>query len=301
MTISVRCFAGHSAQASPSQRGSVGWAKTERDGRPWWLMAALALFMVGSLIALSGCAAGLGGTGASVRAEPLTESDEPETTKRARLRVTLASNYFAEGQNTVALDEVKQALVADPNYGPAYVLRGLVYMRLNDDARAEDSFRRALQINPRDPDALHNYGWYVCNKGRYEEAIGFFARAMESPVYGGQAKTLMAKGICQLRAGQLTEAESSFARSYELDAANPITGYNLASLLFNRGDNTRAQFYIRRLNNTELANAESLWLGIKIEQRMNNRVVVDQLSQQLERRFPSSKEWAFYQRGAFYE
>jgi type IV pilus assembly protein PilF len=35
-----------------------------------------------------------------------------------------------------------------------------------------------------------------------------------------------------------------------------------------RGELTRAQFYIRRLNNSNLANAETLWLGIKIEQRL---------------------------------
>ena len=220
---------------------------------------------------------------------------------RARIRIELASGYFEQGQNTVALDEIKQSLAADPGYGPAYVLRGLVYMRLNDARLAEDSFRRALQINPRDPDALHNYGWFTCNQNRYTEAIQLFTRALASPVYGGQAKTYMAKGICQTRMGQLAEAEGSFARSYELDAANPITGYNLAALLFKRGDDTRAQFYIRRLNNSDLANAETLWLGIKVERRLRNREAMAQLAQQLGRRYPDSAQWARFQRGEFDE
>jgi len=126
-------------------------------------------------------------------------------------------------------------------------------------------------------------------------------RAMASPLYGGQAKTLMAKGICQTRMGQLRDAEVSFARSYELDAANPITGYNLASLLYQRGEFSRAQFYIRRLNNSDFANAETLWLGIKVERRLNNREAQEQLAQQLSRRYPTSREWASYQRGAFDE
>jgi len=234
-------------------------------------------------------------------AQPLTESDEPESRKRARIRLELATGYFEQGQTSVALDEIKQSLVAFPAYGPAYVLRGLVYMRMNEPGQAEDSFRRALQINDRDPDALHNYGWFVCQQGRHAEAVQLFVRALASPVYSGQAKTLMAKGVCQTRMGQFAEAEGSFARSYELDAANPITGYNLASLLFKRGDDKRAQFYIRRLNNSDLANAESLWLGIKVERRMNNPQAADQLAQQLQRRFPRSPEYAAYQRGAFNE
>jgi type IV pilus assembly protein PilF len=262
------------------------------------------LFGLVPLLALAGVLQGCVNVPASATTttvEPLTESDEPEARKRARIRLTLASGYFEQGQTSVALDEIKQALAADPAFGPAYVLRGLAYMRLNDTTLAEDSFRRALQINPQDPDALHNYGWYICQQGRQAESMTYFNRALSSAVYGGQAKTYMAKGVCQTRMGQFNEAESSFARSYELDAANPITGYNLASLLYRRGDDARAQFYIRRLNNSELANAESLWLGIKVERRLRNAQAEEQLAQQLQRRFVKSREWAAYQRGAFNE
>ena len=100
---------------------------------------------------------------------------------------------------------------------------------------------------------------------------------------------------------QLEEAERSLSRSYELDAGNPITGYNRAHILYQRGDYTRAQFYIRRLNNSELANAESLWLGIKVEQRMNDQQAMSQLSDVLRRRFPQSRERASLDRRAFDE
>jgi type IV pilus assembly protein PilF len=84
----------------------------------------------------------------------------------------------------------------------------------------------------------------------------------------------MTQGVCQVRAGQRAEAEQSLMHSYELDAGNPVTGYNLANLLYERGELTRAQFYIRRMNNSDLANAETLWLGIKTEQKLNNREAV---------------------------
>ena len=263
----------------------------------------LATCLVAAAGALSGCAGGAaGGAGQGVQgAEPITESDEPEARKRARIRLELASGYFEAGQTTVALDEIKQSLAADPSFGAAFVLRGLVYMRLNDLPLAEDSFRRALQINARDADTLHNYGWLVCNQKRYREAIQMFDGALSNPTYGGRAKTLMLKATCQLRMGDPGEAEATFARAYELDPANPYVGYNLANLEYQRGDLTRAQFVIRRLNNSELANAETLWLGIKIERRLKNNDVVDQLAQQLSRRFPKSREWGSYQRGAFDE
>ena len=119
------------------------------------------------------------------------------------------------------------------------------------------------------------------------------------PTYQDRAKTLLTQGICEARAGEPAKAEATLMRSYELDAGNPVTGFNLAQLLYNRGDDTRAQFYIRRLNNSELANAESLWLGIKVERRLNNRQAMEQLASQLRRRFPQSRELLAYERGAF--
>ncbi|HSV50974.1 MAG TPA: type IV pilus biogenesis/stability protein PilW [Burkholderiaceae bacterium] len=277
--------------------------KSKRVGensRPLALVAGVAALVLAALAA--GCANrpdGQPGTG--TQTDMVTTSDEPEARRRARVRLELAVGYFEQGQTTVALDELKQALVTDPSFSEAFNLRGLIYMRLNDMRMAEDSFRRALALNSRDPDTHHNYGWLLCQQGRYSESIQAFGQVLLHPTYGGRAKTLMAQGLCQVRAGQLAEAERSLARSYELDAGNPITGYNLSNLLFQRNEFNRAQFYIRRLNNSEFANAESLWLGVKVERRMNNREAMMQLADQLRKRYPQSRELVAYEKGSFDE
>ncbi len=265
-----------------------------RTGLVWcWLAGAL-------LLALGGCATrNSDATGATV--DILTASDEPDARRRARIRMELAVGYFEQGQTNVALDELKQVIAADPTFPDAYNLRGLIYMRLNDMKQAEESFRRAVSLNPKDSNAQHNYGWLLCQQGRYDEASRAFDGAMTNPLYADRAKTLMTQGLCLARSGRKDDAERSLARSYELDAGNPVTGFNLANLLFQRGEYPRAQFYIRRLNNTDLANAETLWLGIKVEQRLNDRVAMLQLADQLRRRFPQSREIGFYERGAFNE
>lgn len=265
-------------------------------------IAALCFCLGLAAAGLSACANNQGTSGSAAgKSDLVTESDEPESRRRARLRLELASGYFEQGQINVALDELKQALIADPTYVDAYNLRGLVYMRLNDLPLAEDSFKRALAINPRNADVAHNYGWFLCQQARYPESFRLFGQAIANPTYPGQAKSLMTQGICQVRAGQRPEAEQSLTKSYELDAGNPLTAYNLSLLLFERSELVRSQFYIRRLNNSELANAETLWLGIKIEQKLNNPQVVQQLANQLKRRYGQSREAAAFDRGAFNE
>lgn len=264
-------------------------------------VVCLALMAVSFVAGVTGCASRAGGPLGAAQPEILTESDEPDTRKRARIRLELAVGYFEQGQTTVALDELKQSLAADPNFAEAHNLRGLIYMRLNDPRLAEESFRRALSISPRDANVLHNYGWMLCQQARYPESQQAFSQAIASPVYGGRAKSWMAQGLCQVRAGRGADAEQSLQRSYELDAGNPVTGYNLATLLYQRGEFAKAQFYVRRLNNSELANAESLWLGIKVERQLENRDAMQQLVGQLRKRYAQSRELAAFERGAFNE
>jgi type IV pilus assembly protein PilF len=269
-------------------------AQTMLDRFPKWLWAFACVLPL--LSGLSACVSAGPENGKFV-----TDSDEPDVRRRARLRLDLAMGYYEQDKMSIALDEVKQSLVTDPDYADAYNVRGLIYMRLNDLGLAEDSFRRALALSPKDPNILHNYGWLLCQNLRIPEAVQAFTQAIANPNYVGRAKTWMTQGLCQMKAGKNADAEYSFGKAFELDAANPITGYNLALLLYQRGDFVRSQFYIRRLNTGQFANAESLWLGIKVERRLGNRTIVEQLAGQLRSRYPKSPEKELFERGAFNE
>lgn len=231
----------------------------------------------------------------------MTASDESEAYRRARIRLELASSYLERGQMHVALDEVKQALSIEPNYVDAYNLRGLIFMRMNDPQLAQDSFQRAAALRPNDPDVAHNHGWLLCQQKKFAQSEALFEHALAQTKYLSRSKTLMALGLCQEADGKLSQAEHNLNKSYELDPGNPLVGYNLARLLYQRGEQERAQFYIRRLNNSELANAQSLWLGIKVERALANKVAVQQLADQLQRRYSESPEYGALKRGAFHE
>ena len=227
-----------------------------------------------------------------------TASDEPEGQKRARARMELASAYFGRGQMATALDQVKLAIAADPLYGEAFNLRGLIYANLGDPTLAEESFRRALQINPRDVDAMHNFGWYLCQQRRYPESTALFNQALAQPQYRNAPRTLLAQGVCLAFAGQLAESEAILTRAYELDPANPFAATNLSEVLYRRGEFERARFYVRRVNALpEVSNAQTLWLAVRIENKLGNRQGANEFGNQLRRRFPDSREAGAFARG----
>lgn len=230
-----------------------------------------------------------------------TQSDESETRKRARLRMELAAGYLERGNPNTALDEVKQALNIDPNYADAYTMRGLIYMQVQQGPLAEQSFKQALQLEPRNPDALHNYGWFLCNNQRLPESFERLKQATTVTNYPGLARSFFVLGVCQMRGGFMEDAEKSLYRSFELDPGNPATTTNLALLHYRKRDYERARFYARKVNNSEYSNAESLWLGIRIEQKLQNLLVVNELGGQLRKRFPDSREMRLFDRGAYDE
>lgn len=257
------------------------------------------LALVGSLLAaLVGCAAPPAVPGGG--SEPRTASDTTDVERRARVRLELASAYFSRGQTETALDEVKQALVAKPDYVEAHNLRGLIYAHMGEDRLADESFRRALQLDPRDADTMHNYGWFLCQQKRYPEGAAQFAQALAQPNYRDITRTLMAQGICEARAGRWVEAERLLLRAYELDAANPAIAVNLSEVLYRRGEYERARFYVRRVNQqAELSNAQTLWLAARIENRLGNRAQVEEFGRQLRGRFPKARETLAFERGRF--
>ena len=255
----------------------------------------------------SGGSSGASGGGASGgnavgRRDLVTASDESDLAKRARIRTELAAAYFGQGQYLTALDEVKRALSVDPNHVPALNLRGLVYANMGEYSLAEESFRSALKLQPADADTLHNFGWFLCQQRRFPQARQQFAAAMAVPQYRDAARTLLAAGICEARAGELQAAQIILQRSFDQDAGNPATVFNLADVMRRRGELERAFLYVQRLNQSpELVSPETLWLAIRIQHRRNLTGSVEELGSTLRARFPKSREAAAYEQGQFDE
>jgi len=262
-----------------------------------WVLASLIVAL------LAACAARSPGNEPMVDSKDLiTASDESDSSKRARVRMELAAGYYGRGQMTTALDQVKLAIIADPTLAEAYNMRGLIYANLGDEKLAEESYRRALQLAPRDADSMQNYGYFLCQKKRYPEATAMFDQALAVPLYRDSARTWLTKGVCLAFAGQLAESEAALVRAYEIEPGNPSTAVNLSEVLYRRGDYERARFYIRRVNAiAALQGAQTLWLAARIEQHLGNRTGADEFGEHLSRRFPESPEAGRFARGQFDE
>jgi type IV pilus assembly protein PilF len=216
----------------------------------------------------------------------------PDTSARTRARVhtELAASYFELGNMGVALEEVREALRADPGYAPANNVAGLIYAQLKEDRLAEESFQTALQINPSDFDAHNNYGRFLCERKQEREAVKHFLAAVGNPLYTTPERSWVNAGMCARRAGDVPAAEGYFQQALKLRPGQPQALYQMADLAYARRNYVQAKGYLRRLTQVTTATAEVLWLGVRVERRLGDRASEASYALQLRNRYPNSRE-----------
>ena len=218
---------------------------------------------------------------------------------RARVHTELAGAYYERGNMGVALDELRQANAADPSFAQAYGLLGLVYMELKDPRQAESNFEHGLRLSPNDADINHNYGWFLCQNGREKDSIQYFLQALRNPLYSSPGRTYSAAGLCSLKANNTKDAEQFFQRALRLDADDPTSLLQLGQIRYRQGNMEEAKRLVSRYNKLVSPNPESLWLAVRVERKLGERVSEQSYANQLRRRFPNSAEYQSLQRGQY--
>ncbi len=223
------------------------------------------------------------------KTETTATGQDAEARNRARIHTELAAGYFELGNLGVALEEVNEALRADPTYGPAYNVSALVHADLKEDRLAEQQFERALRLNPVDSDANNNYGMFLCQRHREEEGIRYFLAALRNPLYQTPERSYINAGLCSRKRGDLTGAQEYFERAVKLRPDQPQALYQLGDLLYARGELAQARPYVSRASQVA-PTPETLWLGLRLERKLGDRNAEASYAAQLRRGFPNSRE-----------
>lgn len=231
--------------------------------------------------------------------QPTSLSNQTNEQNRARIHTELGAGYFSRGQYAVALEELRDALSADDRYAPAYGIMGLVYMELREDKPAEDNFKRAMELAPAESDIHNNYGWFLCTRNRYDEAMNQFNIALTNPLYSSPERALSNAGICSLKANKPEIAQAYLERSlkYQPNQAQALT--QLAQIYYKQGRLLEARTLIDRFFDNNQPTAEALWLGVRLALKQNDKNAEASYGLQLRRRFTDSPETQLLLLGKF--
>jgi type IV pilus assembly protein PilF len=219
--------------------------------------------------------------------------------ERARIHTELAAAYYERGSIAIALEEIRIAIAADPTYALAYNVLALLHADLRENDQAQLNFERALRLNPADADINHNYGWFLCQIGREDQALKYFEAAVRNPLYPTPQKSYVLAATCALRKNLEKEALDYYERALKLDPNYLAALMGLAQLKFRTGSLVESRSLLSRYNKQIEPTAESLWLALRVERRLGNKAAESALAAQLRRQYPGSTQYQELLKGQF--
>jgi len=246
----------------------------------------IAVLIVGGVPALAQSSDG-GQQASSSGAEPAIK--DPRS--RAKLHTELGSLYFQQGNIPVAMEELTVAIYIDKTYAPAYSMRALVHNYLKEPEYADNNFQDALRYAPDDPEIANNYGWFLCQNNRAEEAIPQFERALRNRMYQTPDRAYLNAGQCLMRMGKLAEAREYLDQAFRHTGGAPQVVLRQIELDYRSGLLEEARQRLSDLVRKVEPNADALWLGVRIAHKLGHQESEISYSTQLRHRFPASKEY----------
>lgn len=230
---------------------------------------------------LAACAGGAGEPSARERAEQISN-----------IKTQLAVEYLRGKDYRQAVGSVDEALKANPKNANAWLMRAQIYQYLKVGDKAQESFQKALSIQPKSAEINNNYGWFLCSaQNRPNEAMPYFDKALADPTYPNPHVANLNKGICSAKMGQYSLAEAYFERALAAVPQFYPVLKEMARTKMLAGNLSDADYYFRQYQSkVEALDADGLLLGWRLYNALGDTQAAYEYEAQLRTNYPYSDE-----------
>jgi tetratricopeptide (TPR) repeat protein len=132
-----------------------------------------------------------------------------------------------------ALASYGKAVAQDPQYGPEYNSRGVVYFEMGQFDKAVKEYSEALRLNPKQTWPFENRGTAYLKLKDYDKAIADFTKALE--LKPTRAELYNLRGLAHRQKGDITAALDDYGNAIKLQPNNVIALFNRAVALAQMG------------------------------------------------------------------
>lgn len=132
--------------------------------------------------------------------------------------------------------------------------------------KAEESFTKAIEMDPYYPESYHNRGIIQTAQHKIEEAIESFKKLIDIEPYNPEHYNSI--GLVYFQEMSFVESEMNFRKAIEIDQKHPGALFNLGKLLFNMERIDESLSFIERFLAIDSLNTEAM----DIRERCNARM-----------------------------
>lgn len=156
--------------------------------------------------------------------------------KEAEYYYKMGISSLNEGNLKMAYVQLHKSYELDPNNVDTLNSLGIVFMRLGEDEKAMQYFKRVVALDSKYSEAYNNIGVLHSQNGRFKEAIDAFNQALSNPLYKFPERGYYNLGNAYYRIGQYDNAIKSFQTSIRLVPTFSLPYYGLSLTLNKKGN-----------------------------------------------------------------
>lgn len=222
------------------------------------------------------------------------ESDGPrlkgaDLLEASRVNMQLGVDYLRRGLLDEAIKKLEKAVDQNPDSSQAHTALAVAYTQAGEADKAEDEYREAVKTDPDNPESRNNFGVFLCRQGKVAEAEKNFIEAARNPRYKTAEAAWTNAGACLMKTNP-QKAEGYFRQALERNKDYPDALAQMANICFQEKDYWRARAFVQRHDTAGSPTAESLWLGVQIENALGNAEAARKYERQLRADFPESEQ-----------
>ena len=208
--------------------------------------------------------------------------------------VQLGLGYLQQGMTEQAKVPLRKALELDKSDPDTNAALALVFQSEMESGLAEQAFRTALDGRPDDARILNNYGSFLFEQQRYQEASAQFQKAAADTLYPERSRVYENLGITSLKLGQRDAGRAQLEKALRLNRQQPRALLEMAELSYEDRHYVPARDYYDRFSLLSGQNARSLLLGARLANVFDDRTPTANYGQQLKRLYPGTPEYQQY-------
>jgi type IV pilus assembly protein PilF len=225
------------------------------------------------------------------------KSDEV-TSELVQRHLDLAVGYLRNRDYQRAKEKLAKALDIEPRNADALATYGLVFQLEGELDLAEEYFKQAIRYDPQSARIRNGYGAFLFSQKRFQEAVEQLSKASEDRFYSNRPTVFENLGVAYKRVGDTEGAEFAFTRATQLNPQQPRALIELGDIRFDQRNYIQSRDYYRRYSQVGPATAKSLWLCVRISKIFHDANEEASCSEALEGIFPASDEYQQYKESA---
>jgi type IV pilus assembly protein PilF len=220
-----------------------------------------------------------------------SSQDKSQTSDTAAAyNVQLGVAYLQQGNLNVAKDKLERAYKQNPRDPNVHTGLALLYERLGDRDRADNHYRTAVRLSPRNPEISNNYAVYLCKTNRVEEGVRRFLDAARNPLYSTPEAAYTNAGVCLRAVQRDDEAEKHFLSALEVRPNHAEAAFQLGDLDYQRGRFQEARTRLERWLGAFSPTPDLLFLGVRLSRATGDRLAAERYARRLRLDFPQSEQ-----------